>query len=78
MMTCQNYINGQWVSAQSGVALESRNPAETKWNEPYLSIPTLIWCRLLVLPKLEQRWGHFVGAPISVSVWRWLAKMPKS
>lgn len=27
-LTCQNYINGEWVPARSGATLESRNPAD--------------------------------------------------
>lgn len=37
MMTCQNYINGEWVSAQSGATLESRNPAD--WRELVATFP---------------------------------------
>ena len=28
-LTCQNYINGQWIAAQSGKSFESRNPANS-------------------------------------------------
>lgn len=37
MMTCQNYIDGQWLPAQSGSTLESRNPAD--WRELVATFP---------------------------------------
>lgn len=36
-MTCQNYIDGQWLPAQSGSTLESRNPAD--WRELVATFP---------------------------------------
>ncbi|MGH2413787.1 MAG: aldehyde dehydrogenase family protein, partial [Microcystaceae cyanobacterium] len=36
-LTCLNYVNGQWVSAQSGETLESRNPAD--WRELVATFP---------------------------------------
>ena len=35
--SCQNYINGKWVPAQSGASFESRNPAD--WREIVASAP---------------------------------------
>jgi aldehyde dehydrogenase (NAD+) len=37
LLTCQNYINGQWVSAQSGETLESRNPSD--WRDLVATSP---------------------------------------
>lgn len=36
-LKCLNYINGQWVSAQSAATLESRNPAD--WRELVTTFP---------------------------------------
>ncbi len=36
-MTCLNYINGEWIPAQSGATLESRNPAD--WREIIATFP---------------------------------------
>jgi aldehyde dehydrogenase (NAD+) len=36
-LTCQNYINGQWVFAQSGETLESRNPSD--WRDVVATFP---------------------------------------
>ncbi|WP_250122037.1 aldehyde dehydrogenase family protein [Chroococcidiopsis sp. CCMEE 29] len=36
-LTCQNYINGGWIPAQSGATLESRNPAD--WRELVATFP---------------------------------------
>ena len=38
-MTCQNYIDGKWLPAQSGSTLESRNPAD--WRELVATFPRL-------------------------------------
>ncbi len=37
MINCENYINGQWVSARSQATLESRNPAD--WRELVAKFP---------------------------------------
>ena len=36
-LTCQNYIDGHWLSAQSGATLESRNPAD--WRSLVATFP---------------------------------------
>lgn len=36
-LTCRNYINGHWLSAQSGATLESRNPAD--WRSLVATFP---------------------------------------
>ena len=37
LLDCQNYINGQWVAAQSGETLESRNPSD--WRDIVATFP---------------------------------------
>jgi alpha-ketoglutaric semialdehyde dehydrogenase len=37
LLTCQNYINGQWVFAQSDETLESRNPSD--WRDVVATFP---------------------------------------
>lgn len=36
-LTCRNYINGNWLPAQSGATLESRNPAD--WRSLVATFP---------------------------------------
>ena len=36
-LICHNYIDGQWISAQSGDSFESRNPAD--WQECLATAP---------------------------------------
>ncbi len=36
-LTCRNYINGNWLPAQSGATLESRNPAD--WRKRIATFP---------------------------------------
>lgn len=36
-LTCLNYIDGEWIPAQSGATLESRNPAD--WRELIATVP---------------------------------------
>ncbi len=37
LLTCRNYIDGQWIPAKSGNSFESRNPAD--WQECIATVP---------------------------------------